>query len=464
MSAVNFANIKKTLYYFKRNGFIRTWYTLLERIQSKEEYTYVPVSEAALADQRRKAEDMHTTFSVVVPAYRTGEVFLRDLLDSLEAQSYPRWELILADATEDDSVVQRLAGWMDGRTESRIRYIKLPANEGISVNTNRALEYATGDYTGLLDHDDILTPDALYEMAAHIENAENAGTSPGMLYSDEDKCNGEGTVFYEPHYKEDFNRELLFSNNYICHFLVMKTPLIKELGFRKEYDGAQDYDLVLRATDRVLRELEGYREANASVIHVPKILYHWRCHDSSTAANPQSKLYAYEAGKKALQNLADDKGYPAVAEHTAHLGFYRLCYGAPIWKARPEIGLVGGRILEKGRMAGGRYGEDGTLFYKGLSGHFTGYMHRAVLRQDAWAVDIRCVMVRPELRERFEDVVGVPYVSRRIKAGDMGEVEIFDADTLPADADYLELSRRLAAATHEKGYGVLWDPCITLKI
>ncbi len=464
MGAVNFANIKKTLYYFRRNGLSRTWYTLLERMQSREDYDYMPVSEEVLANQRRRSENMHTTFSVVVPAYRTGEIFLRDLLDSLEAQSYPRWELILADATEDDSVEQRLAGWLEGRTESRIRYVKLPANEGISVNTNRALEYATGDYTGLLDHDDILTQDALYEMAVRIEDAENAGASPEMLYSDEDKCNGEGNVFYEPHYKEDFNRELLFSNNYICHFLVIKTSLIKELGFRREYDGAQDYDLVLRATDRILRGRKGYREANASVIHVPKILYHWRCHDSSTAANPRSKLYAYEAGKRALQDLADTKGYHAAAEHTSHLGFYRLCYGDDFWKVRPEIGLVGGRILEKGCIAGGRYGEDGTIFYKGLPKHFTGYMHRAVLRQDAWAVDIRCVMVRPEIQEWFEDVVGVPYVSRRIKAGDMGEVEIFDADTLPADADVTELSLRLAAVAQEKGYGVLWDPCITLKI
>ena len=178
--------------------------------------------------------------------------------------------------------------------DSRIRYVRTAENKGMSENTNEALQYATGDYVGLLDHDDLLTPDALYEMAMTLQNANEQGIEAALVYSDEDKCDTEAKIYYEPHVKLGFNWDLLLSNNYICHFLAMKTELIKKLGFRKEYDGAQDFDLVLRAT------LE--KDEKDEILHVEKILYHWRCHDLSTAANPQSKLYAYEAGKRAAES------------------------------------------------------------------------------------------------------------------------------------------------------------------
>lgn len=145
----------------------------------------------------------------------------------------------------------------------------------------------------------ILTPDALYEMADAVTKAYDRGVKVTFAYSDEDKCDGEETRYYDPNHKENFNYDLILSNNYICHFLVMDAELMKRLQFRPECDGAQDYDLVLRAVAEVLAA-DG-QAGEKSILHIPKVLYHWRCHEASTAANPHSKKYAYEAGLRALR-------------------------------------------------------------------------------------------------------------------------------------------------------------------
>ena len=168
MGRINRANLKKTIYYMKRNGIRRTWYAVLERLEERKlsPYVWMPPTDAELQAQRVRweREGLSATFSVIVPAYRTKTEYLMELVESLRGQTYPRWELILADATEDASVEQVLRRIL----ETRIRYVRLERNAGIAENTNQALPYATGDYVGLLDHDDILTPDALYEMAATI--------------------------------------------------------------------------------------------------------------------------------------------------------------------------------------------------------------------------------------------------------------------------------------------------------
>ena len=215
MGRINRANLKKTIYYMKRNGIRRTWYAVLERLEERKlsPYVWMPPTDAELQAQRVRweREGLSATFSVIVPAYRTKTEYQMELVESLRGQTYPRWELILADATEDASVEQVLRRIL----ETRIRYVRLERNAGIAENTNQALPYATGDYVGLLDHDDILTPDALYEMAATIRRAEEKGVEPAFLYSDEDKCNGDRTEYFEPHWKEDFNFDLLLSNNYV---------------------------------------------------------------------------------------------------------------------------------------------------------------------------------------------------------------------------------------------------------
>ena len=389
------ANLKKTYYYCKKNGITDTYYALRERLYARTSplymagYDYVPVSEEELQKQRETVFENAIKLSILVPMYETKPEFAREMIDSVLAQTYTNWELILADASKTDLVKDVVSG-ADGSassmgnvyaSDSRIRYVRIAENKGISENTNEALKYATGDYIGLLDHDDLLTPDALYEMVLAIQSAEKNGKTVAFAYSDEDKCDAEAKRYYEPHVKSGFNLDLLFSNNYICHFLVMKADLMKKMGFRKEYDGAQDFDLVLRAFLQ--------KESVDEILHVNKVLYHWRCHESSTAANPQSKLYAYEAGKRAVESAVetylkamhkgnitkdDDTFYvnniPVRVVHTKHNGFYRVEYGKgtaeDIFTIRKDIGVVAGPVIKNNKITGGICEKDGKCLYEGL--------------------------------------------------------------------------------------------------
>ena len=467
VGALNPANIKKTIYYLQRNGLRDTWYAVRERLVERQNppYVYTAPSKAELKTQletvlersgRGIYDGIH--FSIVVPTYHTPPQFLRDLVESLKVQSYPFWELIIADATEDDSVWESLKeiadvepadapGTKQNRLTGTIRYLRLDSNMGISENTNKALPYVKEEYIGLLDHDDILTPDALYEMAEAIRREREKGRDVQLLYSDEDKCNGDATAFYEPNFKEKFNYDLILSNNYICHFMVMKRELMQKLCFRKEYDGAQDYDLVLRAL--VVLGIPGGSAAEATICHVPKVLYHWRCHATSTAENPRSKDYAYEAGRRALQDYADSCGIPGQAVHLKHVGFYGLIYPEGLFQTRKDLGAVGGPLIKRGKLCGGRMDEDGRIYYENLPEHFGGYLHRAVLTQSADAVDIRCIAVRRELHGLFREITGVTYQNRP------GELW-FNADVLPADTDYKILSLKLCKAIRENGYRILY--------
>lgn len=451
MGRINQANIRKAAYYLKRNGLVKTWYAVLERLDERKQppYLWQPPTEAELKAQRQNSASFTVTFSILVPAYRTKEQYLREMISSLQNQTYPKWELILADATEDDSVERVVRTIKD----ERICYVRLEKNAGIAENSNQGLVHASGDYVGLLDHDDFLTENALYEMASVIENEKQMGRELQMLYSDEDKCNGDGTEYYEPNFKEKFNLDLLLSNNYICHFLVMKRELIQELGFRSEYDGAQDFDLVLRAAGKLCRPDASTKKSEDEelIVHIPKVLYHWRCHTGSTAENPQSKLYAYEAGRRAIQDFADKRGWKATAVDTAHVGFYTLAYKDDILSQRPDIGAIGGRIVKKGRIAGGRMDSAGNIFYAGLPKHYSGYLHRAILSQNAEAVDIRNITVRQECQKIFEEVTGAIYKT-------VPGTERFDASTLPRDCDYIALSLALGKALWEAGYRILYLP------
>lgn len=277
MAKLNKANLKKTLYYLQRNGLRETWISVRERLTETDRYFFVPCSEAELVRQSDRKWEKPITFSIVVPLYRTPEAYLNRMITSVRQQSYPHWELILADATEDHSVeeVLKQQGFLkeqptDGETEPvaadpRLHYVHLKENAGIAANTNQALPYAKGEYIGLLDHDDVLTPDALYEMADAIIKAYDRGVKVAFAYSDEDKCDGEETRYYEPNYKEEFNYDLILSNNYICHFLVMESKLLKSLQFRPEFDGAQDYDLILRCVAEVLTEEGRLRRREYSI-------------------------------------------------------------------------------------------------------------------------------------------------------------------------------------------------------
>ena len=300
---IKVSNLKKTLRYLKKNGIRQAYYAMKERVQTEiaDDYAYQPPEEKELQRQVKDGERFSVKFSILVPAFETEERYLRAMIDSVLSQTYGNFELILADASATKAVEDVVKSYGDGR----IKYRRLKQNAGISSNTNQALMYATGDYAGLLDHDDVLTPDALYEMAACIDEYEKMDVQLQLLYSDEDKCDSEQIHYYEVNRKPGFNLDLMLSNNYICHFMVIKRQLLQELGFRSVCDGAQDYDVALRAVNVMLgKDKMRTKKMEIPVAHIPRVLYHWRCHEHSTAENPSSKQYAYDAGKRAVEDLS----------------------------------------------------------------------------------------------------------------------------------------------------------------
>ncbi|WP_342757016.1 glycosyltransferase family 2 protein [Kineothrix sedimenti] len=460
------SNWKKAFYYLKKNGPKSAYYAVTERLAREKaaNYSYREPSEEEKKQQRKEAERYPYTFSILVPAYETNPEYLREMVDSVLNQTYSRLELIVADASASGRVKEVIETYDD----KRLRYVRIAENKGISANTNAALAKSEGEYVGLLDHDDVLTPDALYEMAKAIAENEKNGNTAWMLYSDEDKGNGDCTEFYEPHFKPDLNVDLLLSNNYVCHFLVMKSSLIKTLGFRPEYDGAQDFDLVLRATGRLLYETKDQRRdlmrecenaGRTAVVHVPKVLYHWRCHTQSTAENPESKRYAYDAGRRAVQDFINSCGWKASVSDSRHLGFYRITYEGGIFSQRPEVGVIGGKILKTGgKIAGGIYDENGVSIYEGLHKEYSGYMHRATLLQEAYAVDVRCMKVKKELWSLFEETFGIPYAENE-RTGYCMWSGIGAENTV-----LRELSMDFCKRVRKMGYTVVFMPEASVKI
>ena len=450
--------VRKTIAYAKRNGVRAAFFAALERVgdNRKDKYSFQPLSDAVIAEQKKEYKLLAEAgnlarFSIVVPLFNTPEKYLKEMIESVVGQTYGNWELVLADASLTPLDVAKEFADKD----PRIKYYHLESNGGISENTNRGLSKATGDYIGLLDHDDVLTPDALYEVDRVIRKsmktnklARYSDCPLRLIYSDEDKFDDASGRYYEHHEKPSFNMDYLMSNNYICHFTVMRADVIKRLKFRKEYDGAQDYDLFLRACAEAALNMP---LASGQIAHISKVLYHWRCHDASTAANPGSKDYAYDAGRRALQSLADSYKIKATAAQLKHVGFYRLNYDPDVFSQRGDIGCVGGKILDKrGRLCGGMYTKEGKLVFAGLPEGFSGGLqHRAVLQQDAYAVDIRCIKLRDDLVPVFGEVTG-----RKLSSTfeDLSQEEI------------ASLSLRLAGEVRKRGYRIMWDPEIVHRV
>ena len=319
--------IKKAFLYFKHFGPREFMNHLFERLEP-EEVPYGPWYEshkpddAELMRQRRTRIEGGPVISILVPAYMTREIFLRQLIESVKAQTYDRWELCIADASDKEypegtrGVAEIVREYSS--SDPRIRYKKLAENISISANTNEAFAMAEGDYIGFLDHDDLLAPQALFRMAEAV-NAHGAD----MLYSDEDKVSEDLKKHFQPHFKPEFNLDLLRSNNYITHFLVVKKTLAEEVGLlRDEMNGAQDYDFIFRCSEKAEK-----------IVRIPEILYHWRTSETSTADNPMSKQYAYEAGARAISGNLVRTGTSGTVESLPDFGFYRVRYpvqGAPL--------------------------------------------------------------------------------------------------------------------------------------
>ena len=320
-------NIKKGILYSKHFGPKEFWVRLTERFQTddvdyEEWYRNHRPSEEELERQRKEKFDYMPLISILVPVYNTPESFLKQMIQSVRAQTYGNWELCIANANPGNKEVGDILR-IASEKDKRIRVTDVPENEGIAQNTNAALKIASGEYVGLLDHDDLLTKDALYEVVKALNQQEK----PEMLYSDEDKVTTDLTEHFQPYMKPDFNLDLLRSNNYICHFFVAKKSLIEDVGaFRGEFNGAQDYDLILRCSEKA-----------AGIAHIPRILYHWRVHKASTADNPASKMYAFDAGKSAIEDHLKRCGQDGEVSHAKDLGYYRVKYEV---KGSPLVSII----------------------------------------------------------------------------------------------------------------------------
>ncbi len=278
-------------------------------------------SERELAAQRSVKFDDGPLFSIVVPCYRTPEKYLRELVDSVLGQSYRNFELILSDGSGPDSPIEGVLGEL-GSSDQRIRVVRNGKLLRIAENTNAALAAAKGDWIVFSDHDDLIVRSALFECAKLI----NEDPAAELIYTDEDKI-GAGDKYIQPNLKPDFSPDFLNSVNYICHLLVVKRELLDRVGgLRPEYDGAQDYDFILRCT-----------EETKEIRHIPKILYHWRFFEGSTSANPESKLYAFEAGQRAVQAHYDRLGLPAEVLMGEYPGLYRTVWK---WKEEPMVSVL----------------------------------------------------------------------------------------------------------------------------
>ncbi|MGL6097436.1 MAG: glycosyltransferase family 2 protein [Fimbriiglobus sp.] len=275
---------------------------------------------AELATQRQHRFGQSPTISVVVPVFNPPARFLELMIRSVLDQTYSRWELCLADASTAPHVrpiLERAAA-----ADPRVKVAYLPENLGIAGNSNAALALAVGEFVSLLDHDDTLAPFALHEVVTAI----NAHADADFLYSDEDKLDPTGERV-EPNFKPDWSPETIRSRNYVCHLTVLRKALTDDLGgFRPGFDGSQDYDLVLRASETARR-----------IVHIPRVLYHWRMHEQSTALNKGSKNYAYENGRNAIADHLARIGVDAGVHDGPVLGTYQVVYHL---RSQPLVSVV----------------------------------------------------------------------------------------------------------------------------
>lgn len=367
MALFHWETVEVAWEYFREHGLRALWKKTVHRLKGiQEDYDYnewykkVKVTEEELERQRKEALPIQPKFSIVIPVYETPEKFLRKMLKSIEEQTYKNFEVCVADATPYDKYTEKdAAGRLPKEVlqefhnrDPRFRFTVLEKNLGISDNTNAAINEATGDFIIFADHDDELEPNALYECAKAVNEHPDAV----MLYSDEDKIDFEDTYYFEPHFKSDFNPDLLRSVNYICHLLVLKRELLDAIAETDEdgnkvyelkaYDGAQDHDLILRAVEKAMEMekiktrgdnsnlsaedqnlLKEGRFTSSNICHIQKSLYHWRSHQASTAQHPEAKLYAFDAGARAVYDHCKRLGLPVKkVEKGITYGFYHTIY------------------------------------------------------------------------------------------------------------------------------------------
>lgn len=332
----NITNIKKGVNAIKTHGFKATLKIIKSRLSNSsgvngvdfnvaynEWIKSIEPTEQEIEEQRKTKFDYNPKISILVPMYNTPYNFFKELVECLINQTYTNWELCLADGSpEQDKTLEEIY-----LQDERIKYKFIGENKGIAGNTNECIKMATGDFIALFDHDDLLPIFSLYEVVKCI----NENPNVEFIYTDEDKVTTLDKPRFNPHFKPDFSLDFLRANNYICHFSVFKKELMDKLeGERSKYDGAQDFDIILRVAENV----KDYK----NIIHIPKVLYHWRVHPNSTAqAEVAAKPYAFEAGIPAIQDHLERVGLKGKVTHGASLGTYRIQYE---FEGEPKVSIV----------------------------------------------------------------------------------------------------------------------------
>ena len=315
---IHIENIKKSIRLIQTQG-VKVFFNKVKSIYLKLDNSEIDYNEWLSLhlpnnEELQKQKETHFQYnpliSIVVPTYNTPKQFLIEMIESVREQTYQNWELCIADGSDSKTTKALLKDYT--LRDTRIKVVYLDENKGISDNTNEALKLAQGEYIALFDHDDVLTPDALYENIKVI----NEVTDVDFIYSDEDKTDEKGSEFFNPYFKPDWSPDTLRSYNYLCHFSVFKKSLLEEVGvFKKEYDGAQDYDMFFRLTEKAKK-----------IIHIPKILYHWRVHKNSTASGMGAKNYAIKASKNALSSHLERIGLNGEVTEGLFIGSYKINY------------------------------------------------------------------------------------------------------------------------------------------
>ena len=447
---INVKNLKRGVSYLKRNGISSAYYKAMERLlRDDDEADYdKQVRESILSSeeiirQKQTVFDRNYLISIIVPAYNPDPDSFCRLLESVAAQTYTNWELCIVDASTTSSVMPMVHSFIarhgldrDKRGnlvdyKRRVKYEHLERNRGISINTNEALKMAGGQYIALLDHDDALTRDALYEVVKAINKKKVR-----FIYSDEDKVSYDDGNYFDHHKKTDYDPAMLLTNNYVCHLTVVETELARQVGgFNPEFDGSQDYDFILRCFEAISPE---------EIVHIPKVLYHWRSSKASTAENPESKMYAYDAGISAVKAHLSRCGIDAELTLSEHLGFANVTFKEAGYTVKrmsrkeyealdrdgfesileemilvldddlaasldaqklllgpmclPYAGAVTGKILKNGTIESCGYerikGGGVKPCFAGMNPHYSGYLHRAMLLRCVDAFDNGCVMYK----------------------------------------------------------------------
>lgn len=309
----------KVKVYYQQFGLKQTVRRAIEKLGGKEVRTYEAFRRRYFPDkkelnrQRKEQFVYEPLFSIVVPLYKTPLPYLEALIRSIQAQTYRKWELYLSDGSgKESSLKEVLRNY--ARKEKRIHIIENDCRLNISDNTNRALEQANGDYVVFVDHDDTLAPDALYECVKVLNREPDAE----VIYTDSDKLSENGKRYSEPCFKPDFNLDLLRCQNYICHLTVIQKRFLDKVGhLNPNYSGVQDYDHILRCVERTNR-----------IVHIPKILYHWRMCPGSVAVDTDNKPYTYELFQKILREHYERMGIQAEVK-AVFPGVVRTVYQLP---------------------------------------------------------------------------------------------------------------------------------------